>query len=135
MSLRSKALVGAYRGGEQFARLLPARSVPRVAQALGEVAFRTMRSKRAILTRHMRRAAAPEVSNAEIVRLVRGAFVSYVRYYLESFRLTTLSKETIGGAVAVSGGDPVFQALADGRGALFFLILGVGSGLHTGLRA
>ncbi|MFV1989297.1 MAG: phosphatidylinositol mannoside acyltransferase [Acidimicrobiales bacterium] len=121
MSLRSRALVGVYSGGQQLARILPARSVLRVSRVLGHMAFRVMRSQRTMLTRHMRRAVAPESSAAEIEGLVRAAFVSYVRYYIESFRLTNLSAETIDEGVVVSGGDPVFQALADGRGAVVVL--------------
>lgn len=118
MTISGKTTVLAYRVGGRLARLLPERSVVAVSQVLGRVAARLMGTQRKMLRRHIRRVLGPEASEREVDTVTRKAFGSYVRYYLESFRLPSKTPQELADGVTIEGAEPIYEALDAGHGVV-----------------
>jgi KDO2-lipid IV(A) lauroyltransferase len=63
----------------------------------------------------------PEADEARLRELSRAGMRSYLRYWMESFRLPTWSLERIGDAITVKNLDQLDEAMAAGRGAVLAL--------------
>lgn len=113
--------VGAYRGGSLLARTLPAPFAGALGSALAVPLSAGMRSKTAMISRHLRR-VDPTLSGRRLREAVQGAFDSYTRYYLESFRLPTMSRRRVEEGFTVEGyREHVVAGLAAGRGVILAL--------------
>ncbi|HEY8534460.1 MAG TPA: phosphatidylinositol mannoside acyltransferase [Micromonospora sp.] len=73
------------------------------------------------LAANLRRVVGPEMPEAEFEELVRAGLRSYARYWLEVFRLPSLSREQILHSVRVDGEDEFFRAARAGRGVVIAL--------------
>lgn len=73
-----------------------------------------------MIERHLRR-ADPTLSGLRLRRAVQEAFDSYARYWLESFRLPTLSAATVERGWQVEGYEHIVDALGHGNGVLLVL--------------
>lgn len=73
-----------------------------------------------MLARHMRR-ALPAAGDEEIRAAVRRGFESYVRYYVESFRLPRRNVDQIRAGIHITGYEHVEAALAERRGVILAL--------------
>ena len=113
--------VGAYKLGSLLSKGVPTALSATVGAALGAPASLAMREKRQMVERHMRR-VRPDASAWEIRRLTQRVFDSYARYYVESFRLPTLSARQVAECFTVEGYDEhLMPALERGRGAILAL--------------
>jgi KDO2-lipid IV(A) lauroyltransferase len=63
----------------------------------------------------------PELSEAELDTLVRQGMRSYMRYYCEAFRLPSLSRAQVDGAVVVRGDAEVRELCARGEAVIAFV--------------
>ncbi|KDN86793.1 phosphatidylinositol mannoside acyltransferase [Kitasatospora cheerisanensis] len=63
----------------------------------------------------------PDADAARLRELSRAGMRSYLRYWMESFRLSTWSPERIAGAITVKNLEQLNEAMAAGRGAVLAL--------------
>lgn len=113
--------MGTYRLGALLAKAVPGPLSGSVGSLLGTPASIGMRDRRAMVERHMRR-VRPEANSWVIRRLAQQVFESYARYYIESFRLTSLSKRQVSEAFTHTGFDEyLLAALERGSGAIVAL--------------
>lgn len=114
------ATVGAYRFGSLASRLVPVGMLPATAASLGlGISFMTP-ARRKMVERHLRR-VNPSLRSNELRLAVQQAFDSYARYYVESFRLPTLSARTVDRAFSTDGFHHITDALELGKGCIFAL--------------
>ena len=78
--------VGSYRLASLLAQVTPGPMAYGVAKLVGRLAAASLQSRRSIIERHIRR-VRPDYSEAQVRKAMQGAFDSYSRYYVESFRL------------------------------------------------
>lgn len=113
-------VVVAYRAGSAVARALPSPCVRGAGEIAGRVAGQVLRSRRSQIARNLRR-ADPRLQGRSLDQAVDAAFVSYARYWVESFRLPDLSPETIDAGFSFEGYGHVADALERGSGAIIAL--------------
>jgi lauroyl/myristoyl acyltransferase len=108
----------AYVAGSIVARLLPERAVYGAAAAAGTVSAFVARRRRAQVARNLGRVTGLDPCSRELRRLVRAAFASYARYWLETFRLTRMDPEFFLERFECRHVERLDAALARGRGAV-----------------
>jgi KDO2-lipid IV(A) lauroyltransferase len=79
-----------------------------------------MRDKRAMVERHLKR-VNPNMSRWALRLAVQGAFDSYARYWIESFRVPNLSKSAVDRGMELDGFQFVLDGLAKGHGVILAL--------------
>jgi lauroyl/myristoyl acyltransferase len=107
--------------GSFFANRLPAPVGSLVARGAGSSLARFQQDQRAMVTRHIRRVMGPGASNRRVSRAVDGAFESYAAYWLESFRLPSLSAAAVAAHLDVDGYEHLLEAHAGGHGVILAL--------------
>jgi KDO2-lipid IV(A) lauroyltransferase len=113
-------VVGGYRAGALALRMLPGFVASAIDAPIGLGANFASSEKRAMIQRHLRR-ANPKLRGLALQRAVQEAFDSYVRYYIESFRLPTLSSRTVDRGFAVDGYEHITAGLEQGNGVILGL--------------
>ncbi|SDZ33260.1 KDO2-lipid IV(A) lauroyltransferase [Micromonospora pattaloongensis] len=73
------------------------------------------------LAANLRRVVGPQVPDAELDALVRAGLRSYARYWMEAFRLPSLSGEQILRGFRLDGAELLAADVAAGRGAIIAL--------------
>jgi lauroyl/myristoyl acyltransferase len=111
----------AYRTAALAARAVPAPVAAVAARGLGLVLSQTMRGRRSMLERHLRRVLGPDVPAAAVEREARRAFDSYARYWLELFRLPAYTRADLDAGFTSDGFEHIDEALAAGKGAIVAL--------------
>ena len=76
-----------------------------------------MRSERKLVERHQRR-VTPGLSTLQMQRRVNDAFQSYLRYYLETFRISALSAREIDAGFSTEGYAHIEAGIAQGKGVI-----------------
>ncbi len=114
------AIVGGYRLGSLVARLTPGLVAAGAASAVGFGVGVLSNDKRAIIERHLKR-VNPKLRGASLRLAAQQAFDSYAKYYVESFRLPSLSARTVDRAFTRDGYDNITEALAMGNGVILAL--------------
>ena len=112
--------LGRYKLASMVARYTPAPLALAAAMALAAPFSIGMRDKRQLVERHLVR-ADPTLKGFALRQAVQRAFQSYARYYLESFRLSTISREAISADHSIEGFSHIESALQDGKGAILAL--------------
>ena len=113
--------VGGYKAGSLLAKLLPTPVATLVSGGLAAPVAVGMGDRRRMIERHIRR-VVPWASDARVRRLVLQSFETYTRYYMESFRLPSLTAEQVRRGMRLEGFEEhVLGALAEGRGAIVAL--------------
>ena len=107
----------AYRAASSLARVLPHSIAAGGARGLGHLAGRLATERRAQVERNLRR-VDPTLSGARLRHLVDETFVSYARYYEESFRLPGTSAHELDAGFIPDGWERLDAALAQGNGAI-----------------
>ncbi|MFM2072149.1 MAG: hypothetical protein RLZZ623_2412, partial [Actinomycetota bacterium] len=72
-------------------------------------------SRREMFQRHLRR-VNPAMGRTAMRLATQTAFDSYAKYYMESFRLPTLSKRTVDRGFSTEGFHHITTALQEGNG-------------------
>ncbi|MEY4165217.1 MAG: hypothetical protein RL419_1059 [Actinomycetota bacterium] len=119
-TLGGAVTVGGYRFGSLVARLTPAFVAQNTSALLAPTIALSLRDKRAIFERHLSR-VVPGVGGLQRRRMAQQAFDSYVRYYLESFRLPDLSSRYVDKMFSVEGFANIEAALERGKGVILAL--------------
>ncbi len=109
-----------YKLGSLAARLMPGPLASAAATSLGFGASFANAERRAMIERHIQR-VNPNLKGASLRIAVGQAFDSYARYYVESFRLPSLSKRTVDRSFTVDGFHHITDALDKGNGCIFAL--------------
>lgn len=113
--------VGAYKLGSVLSKGVPSSLSALAGSLVAAPAAIAMRDKRSMVERHMRR-VVPSANEWEIRRLTQKVFDSYARYYIESFRLPTLTNRQVAASFVVEGYDEhLMPALRAGNGAILAL--------------
>jgi KDO2-lipid IV(A) lauroyltransferase len=110
----------AFRLANAVSAVTPAVVSHAAALSLGGVGALAMRRERKMVERHQRR-ISPELNPLQMQRRVNDAFQSYLRYYLETFRLPTLSAREVDAGFTVEGYSYIEQGLAAGKGVIVAL--------------
>ncbi len=114
------ATISAYRLGSLAARLMPGPIAAAAASSFGFGASFANAERRAMIERHIAR-VNPALRGNSLRVAVQQAFDSYARYYVESFRLTSLSARAVDRAFTVDGFHHITEALELGNGCIFAL--------------
>jgi lauroyl/myristoyl acyltransferase len=114
------ATTSSYRMGAAAARLLPATVAAGLTTPFGVGANFANRERRAMIARHLRR-VDPTLRGPRLRRAVQQAFDSYAHYWLESFRLPTLSAAAVERGFDVDGYENIVDGLAAGNGVILVL--------------
>ena len=118
-SLRQRLTYWQYRSVWAAAATMPAHIAARLPEQLGRAWYLGASSRqRQQVHRNLER-VVPEVSGTARTELIRAAYVSYARYWLDSFRLHTMSGEDVVSAVRTEGLPHAEDMLADGGGGIF----------------
>ncbi|MEM9606577.1 MAG: phosphatidylinositol mannoside acyltransferase [Actinomycetota bacterium] len=118
---RDAVVARAYRGGSRFARLLPSGVARDLPGATAPLLSASLRGRRGMLERHLRRASGPGVTASALQAMVRRSMESYVRYYVESFRLPDLTAAEIEAGITTTGTAELWDSLDRGTGAILAL--------------
>ena len=112
--------VGAYKMASLFAQLTPGPLAYASARLIGYTASASLQSRRSIIERHIRR-VKPNFDKRQLRAAVQGAFDSYARYYVESFRLPGLPREVVDNSFTLDGFERVIEGLGKGKGVILAL--------------
>ena len=112
--------VGGYRAGSLIARMMPRIVATGLANPLGFGANVANPQRRAMIERHLRR-VNPGWSRLRLRAAVQDAFESYARYWVESFRLPSLSARTVANGIEVPNYQQIVAARERGNGAILAL--------------
>lgn len=114
-------VMGSYKLGSLLSKGVPGFLSGTMGSLVGLPASLGMRDRRKMVERHMRR-VRPHASSIEIRRLTQQVFDSYARYYLESFRLPTLTSAQVAASFTVEGyHENMLPALDRGKGVILAL--------------
>ena len=114
------AVTAAYKAGAAFSRSVPRPVADLTARALSRAAATISTERRMLVTRHLRR-VLPDLEGRELDRIVDETFVSYARYWVESFRLPQLTPEKVDFGLSMEGYRHIDDALGRGNGAIIVL--------------
>jgi len=110
--------LAAYRLGSSVAQWTPGPVAEATATAIGLSLSGVMRKRREMVERHLTR-VNPNLRGVALRRAVQAAFDSYARYYVESFRLPTLSNRVVAEGLEPRGYEEhLLPALSAGKGAI-----------------
>lgn len=100
-------------------RLLPRRAALALGAALGTLCYHLQGRRRALALENLR-AAFPSRSEDECREILRSTFKHFGRHVIELFNFYVMSTDEMTKLLDVQGGEHVEQAMADGKGMVFF---------------
>lgn len=112
--------VSGFRLGSLAARLMPSPVAAAAATSLGFGASFANLERRQMIQRHLRR-VNPKLTGTALRVATQTAFDSYARYYMESFRLPTLSKRAVERGFTKDGYEHIVAGLEQGNGVILAL--------------
>jgi phosphatidylinositol dimannoside acyltransferase len=112
--------VAGYKLASLVARVVPSAVLTGASVGVGSTLARAMKQNRAMVMRHLQR-VDPNLSGKRLDVATQQAFASYTRYYLETFRLTSLSKQQIAQGHHVEGFEHIQDSAAKGKGTILAL--------------
>lgn len=113
------ALAG-YKTVSAAARTLPSRASHATAHAAALGLGTFLRGRRAMVARHLQR-VDPTLTGKALDRAVQGAFDSYARYWVDSFRVPDLTAEQIAAPFTRDGDEQIAAGLERGNGVIIAL--------------
>jgi phosphatidylinositol dimannoside acyltransferase len=117
---RDDVTVIAYKLAAAVAKATPGPIASASAPMLGLAFSQAMRSRRSMVERHIQRAKGP-LSGYDLRRAVNNSFESYARYWIESFRLPSLTMTAVQRGIDVPNWQVVLDGLAGGKGVILAL--------------
>ena len=114
-----------YAAGWRLVRALPEPAARALFEQAADVAWRRDGGGVRQLTRNLRRVVGPEMAEPELASLVRQGLRHYARYWMEAFRLPSMSRQQIVDTFHM----PQMQIVADAVAARTGLVLAL---THTG---
>ena len=115
-----KISVSGYRFASLVARLAPSPVLSGAATTIGGSLARAMKQNKAMVKRHLQR-VDPSLTGKQLHDAIQRSFVSYTRYYLETFRLPSLSRQQIADGHHVEGFEHIEDSAAKGKGTILAL--------------
>ena len=112
--------VAGYKMASLLARVVPSSVLSGAAFGIGSSLAGAMRQNRAMVMRHLQR-VDPSLSGKRLHVATQQAFVSYTRYYLETFRLPSQSTSQIAAGHQVEGFEHIERAASHGKGTILAL--------------
>jgi phosphatidylinositol dimannoside acyltransferase len=110
-----------YAAGWRLIRALPENAAWRIFRTAADRAARKRGPGTQRLERNLRRVVGPDVPEAEVARLVRDGLRSYARYWLQAFRLPSLSIEEILRGLRLERWHLLAESVAAGTGCIVAL--------------
>lgn len=110
-----------YRSAAWFARSLPEELGRRVFRRAGLLAFALAPGTRAVVARNQAQVLGREPGDPLVRRATRDAFVSYARYWFDSFRFAMMTPESVAARFEPIDDHHLWSALEAGRGAIVAL--------------
>jgi KDO2-lipid IV(A) lauroyltransferase len=110
--------VAAYRLGSALARGLPGGMALWASKAMGAGAAGTMRDRRVLVERNLRRVYGPDFGGVALRRSVQQTFDYYARYWVESFRLPDMTAAQLDDGMAFEGYEHIDAAIERGIGPI-----------------
>jgi phosphatidylinositol dimannoside acyltransferase len=121
MALTDRAASAAYKAGWLAVRVIPERLARWVFARIADYLWRRRGKSVQQLEANLHR-VAPDASDAELRKLSRAGMRSYLRYWVEAFRLPTMATERITSGMSVAGEEQSALAhIRAGRGVIFAL--------------
>jgi phosphatidylinositol dimannoside acyltransferase len=118
-SLKQRSVYWQYRAVWESAALLPDAVAKRLPARLGPVWFRAASDRQRAQVHANLARVVPDASPSELRQLVRDAYVSYARYWLDSFRLHTMEAEAVLAASTEEGLEHADAFRDSGLGGVF----------------
>ena len=112
--------VAGYKVASMLARVAPSPLLTGASVGVGSSLARAMKQNRAMVMRHLQR-VDPSLSGKRLHVATQQAFVSYTRYYLETFRLPSQSTSQIAAGHQVEGFEHIERAASHGKGTILAL--------------
>ncbi len=112
--------VAGYKVASMLARVAPSKLLEGASVGAGSSLARAMKQNRAMVMRHLRR-VDPSLTGKQLHVATQQAFVSYTRYYLETFRLPSQSTSQIAAGHHVEGFEHIERAASHGKGTILAL--------------
>ncbi|MFJ2777096.1 MULTISPECIES: phosphatidylinositol mannoside acyltransferase [unclassified Kitasatospora] len=119
-SVKDRLVYSAYALGWTALKHLPEPAARGLFDRIADYAWRK-RGKRVLQLEANLRRVCPEAEGARLRELSRAGMRSYMRYWMESFRLPVWSRERIARDVQVEGFEQLRATLDSGRGAVIAL--------------
>jgi KDO2-lipid IV(A) lauroyltransferase len=111
----------AYRAGSAVVRAVPEPVAGALGRAAGTLAAAVAGGRRRQVERNLRRIHGPDFGGWPMRRAALETFVSYARYYVESFRLPGTSAEALDEGFDCDGWERLVEAREAGGGAIMAL--------------
>jgi phosphatidylinositol dimannoside acyltransferase len=121
VNLAARLTDAGYAAGWRLVRALPPGMVRPVFRRGADLAVRRDGPGIRRLRANLRRVVGPSLSEAQLDVLVRDALRSYARYWLEAFRLPSVSRDEVLATFRIEGIELLDKAMAEGRGAVVAL--------------
>lgn len=112
--------VAGYKVASLVARIAPSSLLLGAASGVGNSLAKVMKQNRSMVMRHLQR-VDPSLTGKRLQVATQQAFVSYTRYYLETFRLPSLSWQQIENGHHVEGFEHIEDSAAKGKGTILAL--------------
>ncbi|RAY17202.1 phosphatidylinositol mannoside acyltransferase [Actinomadura craniellae] len=118
---RDEATDALYALGWTVVRKMPERAARQVFMAIADRTWRRRGAGVRQLEKNLCRVLGKDAVDAEVRALSRRSMRSYLRYWLEVFRLPEMSRERVLAGMRITGHEALFEALDSGRGAVVAL--------------
>ncbi|QSB04027.1 phosphatidylinositol mannoside acyltransferase [Natronoglycomyces albus] len=119
--MRDALVEFAYRSGWSLVRRMPEGVAASLFQRLADRTWRANGGGVRQLRENLRRVTDGRLNEEELELLVRDGMRSYLRYWMEAFRLPTLSQQDVLRRFEMHGFEPVAKASRAGRGSVVAL--------------
>jgi len=107
--------------GAALAKVLPEPVSLGLATAAGHLLGACPSDRGRMLRRHIRRVLGPEAPQSVVDRQARRALASYARYWMDTFRVPSLSLDQLERGLSFTGREHLEAGLAAGRGVVLTL--------------
>ena len=119
--ISSRLVDGGYAAGWTLVKTLPEPVARAAFTVAAELTWRRRGPSVRRLEANLRRVLGPGASDGQLATVTRAALPSYLRYWLEVFRLPVLGRDRLLREFSLEGADRLFAAYAAGNGVVVAL--------------